>query len=525
LYSAKDITEALLIRQGINTADFIAEFYPVNYAGTLTRPDMTAELSEGSYMIGLNLTFRGIGFSFNNMYRKTHSSIGKSPFFYRYNDPSTFIGDRIQRVTLSYGTSPERRLVSRTNISNLTYQLDNNSSLALTFIPDNSKSYLFSASNDILFEQIVTYTPVTNLEILGGLSYQLSANMPKSNYLQEPFPRNTYIPFGHTAFPTDSLLGDFGFYSLTFHNYSAFAQAYWVLRNFRIIGGIRYDINSFYGNNMSPRFALMYRLNRTSIRASAGKAIKAPPASVAYESLAFPTGTVPDSVNYQVVPNTRLKPEDFSAYEFSISRKFSFLEADVSLYYNTVSNLINFNARVPASDSLHRSVSDSVSTKINDSEAKSILFGGQIHLKRDNVIPSINLSFELSLTYNADRSKNFSIINQINNVFNLTPKHYGQFRISASPVKNLYVQFDNTWMTQWVRLFTQTDLIKNVDGYYTVDLLINYDFGNNLQGFLKIYNLMNEKYVIPNVNRSETDLISVPQPGRNIRFGLTYALN
>ena len=80
-------------------------------------------------------------------------------------------------------------------------------------------------------------------------------------------------------------------------------------------------------------------------------------------------------------------------------------------------------------------------------------------------------------------------------------------------------------MTQWMRLLTQKDLVKNADGYYTVDLLVNYDVSSNLQAFVKIYNLFDEKYATPNVNRSETDLISVPQPGRNIRFGLTYSLN
>lgn len=526
LYSAEAINEELLLENSIDPSDFIAEYYPPNYAGSLTCPDKTAELSEGSYMIGLNLNFRGVGFSYNNMYRRTHSSIGKSPFSYLYNDPSTYWGERIHRVTLSYSTSEEKKLVSRTNISNLTYRMDNNSSIAPTFIPNTNKVYFYSASNDLLLEQIFTYTPTLNLEILGGISYQLIDNMPKTNFLQEPFPASRYKSDDDSTFPTDSLLGKFGFHALAFHNYSAFAQAYWVFRNFRIIGGIRYDINSFYGNSLSPRLAILYKLNRTAFRASAGTAIKAPPASVAYESLAYHTGSSPDSINYLVIPNSKLKPEHFNAYEFSVSQRlFRHTDIEISIYYNTVSNLINQNALVTTTDSLQLSVSDSVYTKINDQEAKSILFGGQISLRRKNIISKIRLNAELNLTYKTDQSRNFSIINEFENVFNLTPRHYGQFRISAIPVKNLFVQFDNTWMTQWMRLITQKDLIKNVDGYYTVDLLINYNISNNLQAFIKIYNLFDEKYATPNVNRSATDLFSIPQPGRNIRFGLTYSLN
>jgi len=525
-YSALDITETLLEQNGIQPSDFITDYYPLNYTGTLEQPDMSAELSSGSYMIGINLNFRGVNFTYNNMYRRTHSSIGKSPYFYKYNDPSTFWGERIQRVTLGYNTSEEKKLVSRTNLSNLTYQMDNNSSIALTFIPGVNRAYLYSASNDILVEQLVTYTPMLNLEILGGISYQLLKNMPKTNYLTEPFPRNTYRPFGSTDFPSDSLIGNFGFHSLSFHNYSVFAQAYWVVKNFRLIGGLRYDINSFYGNNLSPRIAIMYRLNKTTVHVSAGTAIKAPPASVAYESLAYHTGTNPDSIYYQVIPNINLKPENFTAYEFSIIRKlFRNTDAELSIYYNAVTNRIIYHDSIPTPDSLILSASDTVSTKMNDLDGKSILFGGQINLRRNNIIPGIKLNAELSLTYNTVQSKNISIINEINNVFNFTPRHYGQFRISASPIKNLYLQFDNTWMTQWMRLFTQTNLIKNVDGYYTIDFLVNYNFSQNLQAFVKVYNLLNEKYVTPNVEPSDMDLISVPQPGRNIRFGLTYTLN
>jgi hemoglobin/transferrin/lactoferrin receptor protein len=526
IYSALDITELLLEQNGIQSTEFTSENYPLNYSGTLTQPDMTAELSSRSYLIGVNLSFRGVGFTYNNMYRQTHSSIGRSPYFFRYNDPSTFWGERIQRITLGYSTSEEKKLVSRTNLSNLTYQMDNNTSITPTFIPGINKTYLYSASNDILLEQLFTYTPILNLEILGGLTYQLLKNMPTTNYLTEPFPRNTYMPYGKTDFPSDSLLGNFGFYSLTFHNYSIFTQAYWLIKNFRILGGLRYDVNSFYGNNLSPRIAIMYKLNKTSVLISAGTAIKAPPAAVAYESFAYHTQTNPDSIFYQVIPNPNLKPENFTAYEFSLSRRlFRNVDFELSIYYNTVSNLINFNAFVPTPDNLILSVSDSVSTKINDQDAKSILFGGQINLIRNNIIPRIKLNAELNLTYNTDQSKHFSIINEINNVFNLTPRHYGQFRISATPAKNLFIQFDNTWMTQWMRLFTQTDLIKKVDGYYTIDFLVNYNFSRNLQAFVKIYNLLDEKYATPNVDRSDMDLLSVPQPGRNIRFGLTYLLN
>lgn len=526
IYDAKQINEQLLYANGIQPEEFIATYYPVNYSGSLTKPDMNAELSSGDYMIGINLNFRGIKLSYNNMYRRMHSSIGKSAFFFRYNDPSAFWGERIQRLILGYSTPLIQKLTTTTNISALSYRLDNNTNQTLTFIPGKTKSYFYSASDDLLFEEIFTLTPIINLEILGGFSCQISSNMPKTNYLSEPFTGKLYRPYKRNNLPVDKLMGDFGFNVVFFQNWSGFGQLYWVYRNFRLIGGLRYDNNSLYGNNFNPRIALMYHFPKTSIRASAGTAMKAPPSSVAYESLAYITGTVPDSIHYIVIPNPDLKPENFTAYEFSINRKlFRRIDVELSVYYNTIRNLINFKSVIACPDTLTLSVTDSVYLKTNDRTARSILFGGQISLKWNNIIDKIKLNVSLNLTYNADQSKNFSLFNEITNVFQLTPKHYGQFRLSAIPCKNLYIQVDNTWMTEWMRLITQKDLFSDIKGYYTIDLLVNFNIGNNLTAFIKCMNLLNEKYATPGIVQSDMDMISTPQFGRNIRVGLSYMFN
>ncbi len=526
IYDAKEINEAILFANGIQPEEFMAAYYPVNYTGRLTKPDMNAELSSGDYMIGINLNFRGIKLSYNNMYRRMHSSIGKSPFFIKYNDPSAFWGDRIQRLVLGYSTPLIKKLTTTTNISALSYRMDNNTSQALTFIPGRTKSYFYSASDDLSFEEIFTFTPIMNLEILGGFSYQISGNMPKTNYLSEPFDGKLYKPFKRNNLPVDQLMGDFGYHVIVFQNWSGFGQLFWVYKNFRLIGGLRYDKNSLYGNNFNPRIALMYRFPKTTFRASAGTAMKAPPSSVAYESLAYPTGALADSIHYLVISNPDLKPENFTAFEFSINRKlFRRIDFELSVYYNTIRNLINFKSIIACPDTLSLSVTDSVYTKANDRTARSIMFGGQISLNWNNLISKIKLNASLNLTYNADQSKNFSLLNEITNVFQLTPKHYGQFRLSAAPHKNIYIQVDNTWMTEWLRLFTQKDLFNDITGYYTIDLLVNFNIGNNLQAFIKCINLLNEKYATPGIVQSDMDMISTPQPGRNIRVGLSYILN
>lgn len=533
VYNPLDITDQTLAVSGTTSASFIQKYYPARYAGNLTFPEMSADLSTGAHMIGLNLKFRGIGISYLNMYRHTHSSIGKSPLFFRYNDPNALWGDYIQSLVMSYNTPVSSRFSSSTSLSLLKYRMDNNSNFAVTFHPTAEKLYQYSASDDYLFEEVLTFTPKINLELLGGISYQLSSNLPRTNYLLHPFNAARYKPYGETSFPTDSLIGDFGFNPFFFHNWSAFSQIYWVVKGFRLMGGLRYDINSFYGNSLNPRIAAMLNPDeRTFIRMSVGTAFKAPPSSVSFESLAFRSGLNNDSVKYLILPNKTLNPEHFLASELSLQRK---IKKDLTLtgnfYFYQVSNMINFNTTIPVNRSQYPlSISDSASTKMNEKDALSRLYGFQATLQWNNIVRSIGLSGELTLTFNADRSKNLPNVSDIVGNFKLMPRHFGQLCLIATPAKNFYLRMESTWMTKWMRILIPFEglyknLFRNVDGYYTMDLKADYRFGVNLRGYFSIINLFDEKYGMPVTSGSDMDLVSVPQPGRNFRFGFTYTLN
>jgi len=532
-YNPLDITEETLAESATTSASFIQTYYPSRYAGGLTFPDMSADLSTGAHMIGLNLKFRGVGISYLNMYRHTHSSIGKSPLFFRYNDPNAFWGDYIQSLVMSYTTPVSSRFSSSTSLSLLKYRMDNNSNFAVTFHPTAEKLYQYSASDDYLFEEVLTFTPKINLEILGGISYQLSSNLPRTNYLLHPFNAARYKPYGETSFPTDSLMGDFGFNPFFFHNWSAFSQIYWVVKGFRLMGGLRYDINSFYGNSVNPRVAVMANPDKkTTIRMSIGTAFKAPPSSVSFESLAYPSGTVNDSIKYLILPNKNLNPERFLASELSLQRKIrDNLTITGNLYFYQVQNMINFNSTIPVNRARYPlSVSDSASTKMNETNALSRLYGFQTTLQWTDIIRSIGLSGELTLTFNADRSKNLPNVSDIVGNFKLMPRHFGQLCLTATPFKNLYLRMGSTWMTKWMRILIPFEglyknLFRNVDGYYTMDFTADYRFGINLRGYISILNVFDEKYGMPVTSGSDMDLVSVPQPGRNFRFGFTYTLN
>ncbi|MCF8222255.1 MAG: TonB-dependent receptor [Bacteroidales bacterium] len=537
-YAPLDINKTLLNQHNIDPSDFIDNEYPVNYSGDLLLPRME-ELPSESNMLGLTIKFRDFSFSFSNMYRRSHSSLGLTGYLYKYDNPQAYWGENIKRTTLSHSKEWLPGFNTTTNLSSLNYRMDNNSSQSLTFVDYSDLFYRYSAGDDFLFEEIITLVPGNSLEFVGGLSYQYSGNLPQTSYLDSPFDPKDYKSFSKKINVTDTLFAGFGVNPVTFHNLSAFGQAYYSVKKIRVMGGLRYDNNSIYKTSISPRVAALYLLNgKTSIRASLGFAYKAPPSSLAYQSLGYRTGSDLDSMIYLAAPNPGLLPEEYMSVEMGLIRKVSSkYRFDLSIYYNRINNLI-YDQNIPVDEinTLPAAVAltdtSTIRVKANAENSVARLYGLQATLKWTNIVESIKMDAELSLTF-AKSSESFpdifSIAGDFLSDFTLTPQHFGQMQISMEPVDGLYINIAGIWESNWLRVLIPLeeiyeDIFKNADGFYSLDVLARYSFNNSLSMYLKVNNLFDEKYGGLGMNKYY-GLPYNPQLGRNIRFGLTYAWN
>ena len=537
-YEPIQLTDNILQSGGIESKAFINNYYSPNYEGTLTLPTIE-DLPSSSNMLGFQLRYRDLSISFNNMYRKSHSSLGQSSYLFNYNDPQNYWGEKIRSTTLSYNHEWTPRFTTTTNFSDLIYRMDNNSSMGVSFIDYTDKVYRYAAGNDILFEQLFTIVPVNGLEIMSGITYQYSGNLPQTNFLDAPFNQHDYSYFSTKVDLLDSLSNNFGINPLVYHNFSLFTQTYYSVKSFRFMGGIRVDDNSRYGLSVSPRLAGMYIMNpRTSFRGSIGFAYKAPPSSLAWQSLAYKAGLNHDSLIYISIPNPALEPEKYRSVELGLIKKYrKGLNLNISIYYNEIRNRI-MDRNIPLSDTtlplaIIEPDTATVLSRINSLKSISRLYGLQATFKMNNIIKSIHMNGELSLTF-ATSSEKFPEIfkiagNYLSN-FKLIPNHYGQLKVSVQPTKNLYLQVTSIWESSWLRLIIPfkelyKEIIKNIDGYYSMDVVVNYKIGTNLSSFLKIYNIFDERYGGPGYSGMNTPLPYDPQMGRSIHFGLTYTLN
>jgi outer membrane receptor protein involved in Fe transport len=411
--------------------------------------------------------------------------------------------------------------------------------MGVTFIGYTDKVYRYSAARDLLLEQLFTIMAGPKLEIMSGITYQYSGNLTQTNFLKAPFNPKDYSFFSTKMPLLDTLSGNFGINPMVYHNFSAFTQAYYTLKKFRFMGGIRVDNNSQYGWSASPRLAGLYILNaRNSFRGSIGFAYKAPAPSLAWQSLSYRAGLNFDSLIYISVPNPDLKPEKFMSVELGLIRKSKRgLLTNLSFFYNEINNPI-VELSVPVSSlnlplAIIRHGTDSVLTRANSNESVSRLFGIQATFRKDELIKRYHVDLELSLafaTYSDKVPDILKITTDYLSNFSLNPNHYGQLKISAEPFKNLYFQISSIWESSWLRVILPIrdlyeEIIDDMDGFYSMDFVANYRFGSNLNGFIKVNNLFDERYGGPSYSGMRSSLPYNPQTGRTISLGLTYTLN
>lgn len=524
-YDPIDLDEQVFDGADISLQEFIQEYYGAGYEGTLTRPEME-NMGSSSHMLGFQLRFRGVGFGYNYMYRRTHSSIGLSPVFYKYNNPQNYWGETVQRAHLSY-EKEFGRLSTSTQLSFLSYAMDNNSSQGVTFYGNIDKLYRYSVSNDLFFEQTVSASILKDLEVIGGFSYNQSGALPVTNFLYNPFDRADYNLF-RVEVNLDTITDRFGFNPTSYNTLSGFLQSYYQTGRFRILGGIRYDRNSRYGQAFSPQLAILHRTSeKTSFRVSLGRAFKEPALSLTYQSMAYP---VENQIYYMVIPNPELKPEQFSTLEVGFNTTlFKRLLLDQTFFVFRITDHIIPQKYATGTLNLLRAANDSVRIWINNEDAVSNVYGSMTTLRMNDIVPSINLDGEVSLTFQDRRDKIPNVAELVVEHFKLTPRHNGKLKVSMEPIRNMYINIESHWMTKWLRILIPFEGVYNeifgeTDGYYSMNVLLGYGLSTNLNVYMKVTNLFNEKYGSVNATFLDENLIYNPQLTRHIRFGLSFQL-
>ncbi len=507
---------------------FLQEPY---YRGDSTAPEF-GSLPVTSGQVGFSLKYRGVTFSYLKMWRRTHSSIGQRTDIYAYYDPSNYWGENIQRYAISYDKK-WNKLTNKTTLSYLSYRLDNSSSFRMIFEGgDMGKLYKYSASDDILLDEVLGFNITSNLELIGGFSARFSGNLPKTNDLVEPFGKNLYKPFSTNVDYNNPLFGKFGINPVNFYNLAGFLQLFYDLGKITFVLGDRYDYNSLFGSKNNPRLAAIYKIKSNfSLRTSVGTAFRIPSLYYAYSSLAYEDN---GGIYYRTIPNENLKPELF--YEVELGLRYNNKKrfySDIAFYYHRINKQItnSFVLLDPSSYPNATNEDNITSSYVNDENSQASLFGIQADFKVKNLINAVKLNGNLYISYSKGSEvlpSDFGKLDQ----YRQMPNWMMQFNFDLSPWNPLIFIFRNTLSSKWEKRFFPfpleymklAGLPTTVKGFYTLDFITQYSISKNLNAFLNINNLFDAHYGGLDAYNDQTDLIYNPQYGRTFLFGFTFRM-
>ncbi len=540
-FQLDNFTEEQILAQGEVFFNAMKDAMP-HYKGEFSMPEIN-EMPKRSYLIGTSLNYRNFELTVQEMYRQDHSSIGKMPVLYAYADPNTFVGETIQRTTLSYANRFEK-LNFQTNLSYLRHRMNPNSALATNYNNGyDGKAYIYSASDDIFGEGILSYQMNEFIELTAGGSFLHASSLPTINEQGTPFKPSGYHPFDSTFRPAPNpIFGDFGYYPVLRTNLGAFFQTFIAWRKWTAILGMRYDKTHGYDDNSYNRLAVLYKISpKSSVRFSASSAVRAPTPDEQYISLAM---NIEDSLSgeqsgilYQRVPNPNLKPETLNTIELGFRKRFSEkwdMEAILQLQY--IQRFIT-PLQVPLDTLLYpNAISEVINQDItvrqyfNDSKSAAQLLEMQLLFRGRNIIPALKLDADIWLKM-AGGTENLPQTGDQVQGAKMVPNGMIQLNISANPIKNLYFRAESQALSDWTRRYIadletyETHKYARISGYFNLDVMASYKMNKNIDLYVRAVNVFNTKYAGLSATGLDVDLWFNPQPMRNIYFGINFNLN
>jgi outer membrane receptor protein involved in Fe transport len=260
----------------------------------------TAPIPHESRLLGFNLAWRGLQFSYNRMTRFEHSALGLNPLAVSWSNPSNLFQERMESFVLSLKRQRNKKLIYST-LSFLQYKIANTSTTTHIFDRLSAVDYLLelpfiNTEQERLTQLQESYQIFASRErynVANGadarFETRFSTNMGKRWYLQTGVQANLSVgtpPLGHYTLPIEvNLAGSFGTgrvrpFDPVFKSDldgNGFAQLeYTGGRIYAILGGaVNYSFN--YGLLPVPRAALLYRIDSSwSLRANASGGFRRP---------------------------------------------------------------------------------------------------------------------------------------------------------------------------------------------------------------------------------------------------------
>ena len=249
-----------------------------------------SQIPHESRLFGINLTWRGLHFTYHRMLRFDHTSLGISPLAVSYANSSNRIAERIETFSLGFKRNRNRR-TNYTNLSFQVYTVDNTSTTTYVFDRLSAANYwarggmtLQDSSRKNLLRGLYNWYAsnerfASSNGVDGRIESRMSVLIGKRKRMQ--FDAGAQINFG-IGVPLITNLNapvDIGIdgkvmpniqqpilidqQNQTVFNFFGFTQWAWRGKHLHIIGGGSASARLIEGVTLAPRLGILYHLDST----------------------------------------------------------------------------------------------------------------------------------------------------------------------------------------------------------------------------------------------------------------------
>jgi iron complex outermembrane receptor protein len=458
----------------------------------------------GAFNLYASLQAKEFSFTLFKNYARTPSSIENTTNNTVYNK-DVYLGQYIEMASGAYKKTLGSVKLSSTLSANH-YYMDPKSSYRNMYT-GMERAYKYVNNLMIKAEQQVDWKVNRNIDLTTGISYEEHHSTPWSADLDGPVQPGSYVH--GTILGTKSYYKPGGlpavFYTSTYNNIGNYLQLqYAPVKALSFTLGARYDINSRYGNNFTPRMGMVFKPTANTIaKLLYGRAFLAPNTSDFYAQwgsfVTNDSGKTYESY-YLHLPNTNLKPITSEIWELNVSH---FINEKLGITVDGYASITS---------GLHAYADDNASTHIYNNRFNDIpvgyvevfvnrgqqkTYGGSLNLNYKNAIGNVRFNSYASLSYvnGFIQAQEHSVVkNQIDFISPFMLRmgfdmKCGKFSVAPRLIITGRQNITGTADTVGSLVKRQT-----LPGYQLLNVSVRYNVTKQISAFVNATNALNQKY-------------------------------
>jgi outer membrane receptor protein involved in Fe transport len=500
-YSKLYKEDSLLSMQSNATGSFNSVYGPMTPVEPV-KPGYSEPMR--AFNIYASLQAKDFSFTLFRNYARTPTSMENNTNNAVYNS-DVYLGQYIEMASGAYKKTLGSVKLSST-LSASRYYMDPKSNYRNVYT-GMERAYKYVNNLMVKAEQQVDWKINRDINLTTGISYQQHHSTPWSADLENPVENGGYIHGSYLG--TKSYYKPGGlpavFYTSTYNNIGNYLQLqYAPVKMLSFTLGARYDINSRYGNNFTPRMGMVYKPAANTIaKLLYGRAFLAPNTSDFYAQwgsfVTNDSGRTYESY-YLHLPNTNLKPITSGIWELNVSH---FLSEKMG---------ITFDAYTSVTSGLHAFADDSKTTHIynnrfNDipvgyvevyiNKGQQTTYGGSLSLNYKNTVGKVHFNSYAALSYvnGFVKGQEHSVVkNEIDFIspfmlrmgFDLKS---GKFSVAPRLIITGRQNLTGTADTVGTLVKRQT-----ISGYQLLNVSLRYNITRKIGAFVNATNALNQKY-------------------------------